>query len=405
MLRGNEFECWDTRIMMQDDLAFRGLKVLDMAQGVAGPHCGLLLAQHGADVVKLEPLGGDWGRALGKRYGDLSAFGAVYNRGKRSIAVDLKTEEGLQVAKTLAAEADVILESFRPGVMARFGLDYETVAKVNPTVVYLSVSGYGQTGPNSKQPVTDSVMQAFSGLMSVNKDDRGMPQRIGVIAIDVFTGLYGFQAVAPALYRRMRVGKGAHLDVSLMQSALAFLSAKMIERHMEGPEPTLLGAPLGTYETSDGYLNMNARRDAHYQALMTLIGRPELANDPRYATPDARVANREELDAIVRPKLKERSNVEWLKDFQTNDILAGPVNDFPDILDDPHVQAREAVRWLEHAGIGSIPMPLIPGAPVPEGDLAIAPNLGQHTKEILIHLGYDESRITSMIETGAALAV
>ncbi len=391
--------------MIQDDLAFRGLKVLDMAQGVAGPHCGLLLAQHGADVVKLEPLDGDWGRALGKRYGDLSAFGAVYNRGKRSIAVDLKAPEGLAVARKLAAEADVILESFRPGVMGRFGLDYETVAKVNPTVVYLSVSGYGQKGPNSKQPVTDSVMQAFSGLMSVNKDDRGVPQRIGVIAIDVFTGLYAFQAVAPALYRRSRVGKGAHLDVSLMQSALAFLSAKMIERHLEGPEPTLLGAPLGTYRTADGFLNMNARRDQHFTALMGLIGRPELAADPRYRTPDARVQNRESLDAVIRPALREQPTASWLAAFGEADILAGRVNDFPDILEDAHVQAVAAVRWLDHAGIGSIPMPLIPGAPVPEGALSLAPALGANTTEILQDLGYDQSQITSLIESGAARAV
>ncbi|MEQ9123171.1 MAG: CoA transferase [Alphaproteobacteria bacterium] len=389
---------------MADDLAFTGLKVLDMAQGVAGPHCGLLLAQHGADVVKLEPLNGDWGRALGKRYGDLSAFGAVYNRGKRSIAVDLKDEAGLAVARQLAEEADVILESFRPGVMARFGLDYTTIAKANPSVVYLSVSGYGQEGPYSKQPVTDSVMQAFSGLMSVNKDDRGVPQRIGVIAIDVFTGLYAFQGVAPALYRRSRTGKGAHLDVSLMQSALAFLSAKMIERHMEGPEPTLLGAPLGTYETADGFLNMNARRDPHFKALMALIGRPELAEDPRYVTADDRVANRVALDEVVRPALKGRTTAEWLKDFEAEDILAGRVNDFPDILEDPHVQAREAVRWLEHDGIGSIPMPLIPGAPIPEGRLAEAPHLGQHTEEILKEIGYDADRIRKMTDAGAALA-
>jgi len=322
----------------------------------------------------------------------------------RSIAVDLKDEAGLAVAKQLAEEADVILESFRPGVMARFGLDYATVAKTNPSVVYLSVSGYGQEGPYSKQPVTDSVMQAFSGLMSVNKDDRGVPQRIGVIAIDVFTGLYAFQGVAPALYRRSRTGKGAHLDVSLMQSALAFLSAKMIERHMEGPEPTLLGAPLGTYETADGFLNMNARRDPHFKALMSLIGRPELAEDPRYVTADDRVANRVALDEVVRPALKGRKTAEWLKDFEAEDILAGRVNDFPDILEDSHVRAREAVRWLEHDGIGSIPMPLIPGAPIPEGRLAEAPHLGQHTAEILTEIGYDAERIRKMTDAGAALA-
>ncbi len=390
---------------MTDDLAFTGLKVLDMAQGVAGPHCGLLLAQHGADVVKLEPLNGDWGRALGKRYDDLSAFGAVYNRGKRSIAVDLKAEAGLAVAKKLASEADVILESFRPGVMARFGLDYATVAKDNPSVVYLSVSGYGQEGPYSKRPVTDAVMQAFSGLMSVNKNDRGAPQRIGVIAIDVFTGLYAFQAVAPALYRRSRIGKGAHLDVSLMQSALAFLSAKMIERELEGEEQINFGAPVGTFETADGYLNMNARRDAHFQALMRLLGLDELIDDPRFRDADARVANADAVYDIVRPPMKTRTTAEWLADFHAHDILAGRVNEFPDILADEHVQAQKSVRWTEQPGMGKIPMPLIPGAPIPEGPRAQSPRLGANTRQILTELGYEAAAIDAMIAAGAALAV
>ena len=389
---------------MLDDLAFTGLKVLDMAQGVAGPHCGMLLAQHGAEVIKVEPLGGDWGRQLGKRYGDFSAFGAVYNRGKKSVALDLKAEAGIAIAKQLAAEADVVLESFRPGVMARFNLDYETVAKTNPSVVYLSVSGYGQDGPYSKQPVTDSVMQAFSGLMSVNQDHRGAPQRIQVIAIDILTGLYGFQAVAPALYRRVRTGLGAHLDVSLMQSTLAFLSAKMIENHLEGENATNFGAPVGTFETADGFLNLNARRDTHFRALCKLLGRDELVDDPRFVDSDARTVNAAEVEAFVRPAVKLRSTAEWLADFEAHDILAGRVNTFPDILTDPHVEAREAVRWLEHTAMGPIPMPVIPGAPLFEqaDPHAHAPELGAHTREVLTSLGLSPDAIEDMIKAGAA---
>lgn len=389
---------------MTDDLAFSGLKVLDAAQGVAGPHCGLLLAQHGADVVKLEPLGGDWGRALGKRYGDLSAFGTVYNRGKRSIALDLKSDDGLAAAKKLALEADVILESFRPGVMARFGLDYASISAENPSVVYLSVSGYGQEGPYSKQPVTDAIMQAFSGLMSVNKDSQGAPQRIGVIAVDIFTGLYAFQAVAPALYRRSRVGKGAHLDVSLMQSALAFLSAKMIERTLEGQTQMNLGAPVGTFETADGFMNVNARRDTHFRSLMALIGMPEMGDDPKYVDSDARIANADEIYAFLRPEMKKRTTAEWLEALHAADILAGRVNDFPDILADPHVQAVMAAPTLEQPGMGAMPMPKIPGAPAPEGRRAEAPALGSETREILTELGYDDAHIEKMIGSGAAYA-
>lgn len=389
---------------MEDDLAFTGLKVLDLAQGIAGPHCGLLLAQHGADVTKLEPLGGDWGRALGKKYGDFSSFGAVYNRGKKSVALDLKAPECLAIAKKMVNEADVILESFRPGVMARFGLDYKTVSQDNPSVVYMSVSGYGQEGPYSKQPVTDAVMQAFSGLMSVNKDHRGAPQRIGVIAIDILTGLYGFQAVAPALYRRVRTGRGAHLDVSLMQSTLAFLSAKMVENHLEGGNAVNFGAPVGTFETSDGFLNLNARRDTHFKSLLNLLGRTDLADDPRFIDSDARTQHVPEIDDLVRPPLKLRTTAEWLKDFAEYDILAARVNDFPDILADPHVEAVEAIRWLEHAGMGAVPMPIIPGAPLHDLDSAPAhaPDIGSHTREILSSLGYEASAIDALIDAGVA---
>jgi crotonobetainyl-CoA:carnitine CoA-transferase CaiB-like acyl-CoA transferase len=393
----------DVKIMTDQDLPFAGLKVLDMAQGVAGPHCGLLLAQHGADVTKLEPLGGDWGRALGVRYGDFCGFGAVYNRGKKSISVDLKTDFGLEVAKRLASEADVILESFRPGVMARFNLDYETVAAKNPSVIYMSVSGYGQHGPYNKQPVTDSVMQAFSGLMSVNKDANGTPQRIGIIAVDVLTGLYGFQAVAPALYRRLRTGKGQHLDVSLMQSALAFLSAKMVERHLQGPEQQVLGAPVGTFKTSDGYININARRDPHFKALMQMIGRPELIDDPKFSTPEARNINTDEISAIIAEETPKRPTETWLTELHAQDILAGRVNDFPDIIADEQVQATKAVRWTNQPEMGEIPMPMIPGATIPVGNKATSPYLGEHTTQILMDLGYDPQTIKQMISSGAAL--
>ena len=393
----------DVEQMIDQDLPFAGLKVLDMAQGVAGPHCGLLLAQHGADVTKLEPLGGDWGRALGVRYGDFCGFGAVYNRGKKSISVDLKTGSGLEVAKKLAAKADVILESFRPGVMARFGLDYENVAAVNPSVVYMSVSGYGQQGPYSKQPVTDSVMQAFSGLMSVNKDANDNPQRIGIIAVDVLTGLYGFQAVSPALYRRLRTGKGQHLDISLMQSALAFLSAKMVERHLQGPEQQVLGAPVGTFKTSDGYININARRDPHFKALMAMIGRPELVDDPKFSTAEARNLNTDEISAIIAEETPKQSTEDWLSKLHAEDILAGRVNDFPDIIADEHVQAINAVRWTNHPEMGEIPLPLIPGAAVPLANKATSPYLGEHTTVVLKELGYDDQTIEHMLSSGEAL--
>ncbi len=200
------------------DLAFGGLKVLDLSQGVAGPHCGMLLARHGAEVVKLEPLDDDWGRAIGKQYGDHCPYSLAFNQGKKSLALDLKTDVGHEIASCLAAKSDVILQNYRPGVIERLGLGYDAVAEKNPSVIYLSLTGLGRRGPAANLPATDSVMQAFSGLMSVNRDSNGMPQRIGILAIDIMTGLYAFQAIAPALYRRALKGVGVHIETSLMEA-------------------------------------------------------------------------------------------------------------------------------------------------------------------------------------------
>ena len=194
-----------------------GINVFDATQGVAGPHATMLLAQHGANVIKVEPLDGDWGRTLGKVYGDLCAHAVTFNRGKRSIALDLKSTDGIKVAQKLAADADIVVESFRPGVMARFGLDYMSIKAKRNDVIYLSVPGFGQEGPNKDLPVTDSVIQAFSGFMSINRDNEGTPQRLGMIAIDVMTGLYAYQAISSAIIARIRYGEGAYIDCSLMQ--------------------------------------------------------------------------------------------------------------------------------------------------------------------------------------------
>ena len=246
--------------MTTDRPAYAGLRVCDLTQGVAGPHCAFLLAQHGADVIKIEPPGGDWGRGIGKRHGPYSAFFLQVNRGKRSLALDLKQAEARDAAARIAAQADIVLEAFRPGVTARFGLDYESVRAVNPDVIYLSVTGYGQHGPWSDRPLTDSIAQAVTGMMSMNRDKNGLPQRVGMIAIDVMTGLYAFQAVSAALYARTVQGApGRHIDMSLQQSAGAFMAAKMIEYHLEGPVPQVVGVPVGTFRSADGFVNINAR--------------------------------------------------------------------------------------------------------------------------------------------------
>lgn len=379
--------------------AFEGIRVFDATQGVAGPHCAMLLAQHGADVVKVEPMGGDWGRAIGKQHGEHSAYGLSVNRGKRSIALDMKHPEGVAIARKLAFEADVVLESFRPGVMGRFGLDYESVKAKNPGVVYLSVTGYGQQGPYSKRPVTDSVIQAYSGWMSINRDKDGLPQRISIIAIDVMTGLYAFQAVAPALFLRSRTGEGQYLDVPLAAAAAAFQAGKMIEYRLEGAEPSVLGAPLGTFKTSDGFINMNARRDAHFLALCDMIGQPEWKDDPRFATQESRIANEAALMEVIRPAMETKTSEEWLTLLEQADILAAKVNDYGDLFEDPQVKAVDQVVWLNQKGFDqTLPVPQIPGQPriEPGSFLAHVPDAGEQADEILAEIGYDADRIAAL---------
>ena len=390
---------------MSDDLAFSGLKVLDFSQGVAGPHCGMLLAQHGATVTKLEPVDGDWGRRIGRQYGDNCAYGTAFNRGKRSLALNLKDPDGLAIAKQLAKEADVILENYRPGVLKKFGLDYESVIEENPTVVFLSITGFGQTGPKASLPATDSVMQAFSGLMSVNKESNGMPMRVGMLAIDVSTGLYAFQAVAPAIYRRATQGKGKHITTSLMEAVGAFQAAKMIEFVFEGPDVQSPGVPVGTFQAKDGFININGRRDSHFEALCNFIGKPEWASDPRFATVDARFEHEAELMPMLREIVTEYTVANLNKALNAADVLNGPVNDYGDYFEDPHVKEVDAISWIEQSGLGRIPVPCLPGhLPLrPSEARGHTPHLGEHSREVLIELGYGDKEIDGMRNQGAVV--
>ena len=392
--------------MTPGDRAYAGFRVCDLTQGVAGPHCAFLLAQHGADVIKVEPPGGDWGRGIGKRHGPYSAFFLQVNRGKRSLALDLKQAEARDAAAKIAAGADVVLEAFRPGVTARFGLDYESVRAVNPDVIYLSVTGYGQHGPWSGRPLTDSIAQAVTGMMSMNRDKDGLPQRVGMIAIDVMTGLYAFQAVSAALFARaVRGAPGRHIDMSLQQSAGAFMAAKMIEYHLEGPAPQVVGVPVGTFESADGFVTINARREKHFEALCRLVGRSDLAADPRFDSYEARIGNEAALMALLRPLIRKRSTAEWVRLLGEADIIAGPVNDFGGYFREPQVLANDSVAWQEHEAVGRVPMHVVPGIETaPEGSfLATAPELGAHSRAVLREYGYRDAHIDRLAASGAVI--
>ena len=262
---------------------YRGLRVLDFGQGIASPYCAMLLGVYGAEVIKVEPPEGDWSRYLGTTYGSHTALSAVYNRGKRSLCLDLKHPEGIAIARRLAGECDVLIEGFRPGVAARLGIGYEELSRDNPGLIYLSVSGFGQDGPYSKRPGSDSVAQAFSGLVSVNLGNDKIPHRVGTTISDVATGVYAFQAIATALFARATVGTGRWIDVNLAQSTAALLGHKAAEYVLEGGTPRALNVPAGSYQTSDGWMMVTLVNEAQYKRLCAAIEREDLASDPRYA--------------------------------------------------------------------------------------------------------------------------
>ena len=386
-----------------NDLPFEGLKVLDLSQGIAGPYCGMHLARNGAYVIKVEPPGaGCWSRLLGKHTGDQTAHSVIVNRAKRSLAVDLKTAEGVAIVQKLAAGCDVLIQNYRVGKIDKFKLDYASVQKTNPNIIYLSITGFGATGPLADQPATDSVMQAFTGLMSINRDVNGTPQRIEMLAIDFSTGLYAFQAVAAALYRKAMKGRGAHIETSLLECALALQEGAMMEQYLQGGAAEPIGMPVGMFKTKDGYMSVNARRDEHFKRLSKLLGKEEWITDPRYADARGRVNNRHELMAELRPYFEQKTSDEWVALLTGIDILKAKVNTYEDLFADPQVQAMNAVRWVENDTLGRVPMGNICGqqAAASGDNLTHAPHVGEHTRAILGELGYASADIEKLGAAG-----
>ncbi|MFL2934129.1 MAG: CaiB/BaiF CoA transferase family protein [Thalassobaculaceae bacterium] len=389
--------------MVHDDLPFKGVKVLDLSQGVAGPYCGMHFARNGADVIKLEPPGtGCWSRQLGKAIGDQTAHSVVVNRGKRSLAVDLKAPDGLEIAKKLATECNVMIQNYRVGKLAKLNLDYDSVAKLNPKAIYVAITGFGQKGPRCDQPATDSVMQAYTGMMSINRDINGLPQRINMLAIDFSTGLYAFQAAAAALYGQAMRDKGKLIETSLLESAMVFQEAAIIESYLQGGDAEPIGMPVGSFKTKDGFMSINARRDSQFKSFCTVIGREKWIDDPRFAGPRQRVVNRDYLMSQIRPIIETKTSDEWNKLISEADILNAKVQSHIDLFEDTQVRAVNAIRWVENDTLGRIPMATVPGQPIPETDnrFTHSPHLGEHNDEVLMELGYGTSQIKDLKENG-----
>lgn len=358
---------------MQSDLPLKGTLVLDLAQGIAGPYCGRLLAEHGARVIKIEPPEGDWVRQIGDGPGGQSVNFLYYSLGKESVVLDLKTPDGVAKALEIAARADIVLESARPGVMKRLGLGFEAVRAVNPGVQYLSVSGYGQTGPRAQDPMTDTVAQAWTGMMSVNHGMDGVPHKIQTTIVDAITGLYAFQCLSMALMGGTREAR--HLDISLMQAAAAIMGPKVMEFAHHGHTPESPNAPAGSYRTRDGWIAITLVRESHFADISRAIGQPGLAEDPRFLTFADRLANLEALKAILTEATSQKTTAEWMPVFTEHKVLASPINDFGDWLAEPQVMATDGAPRIA-VGSGTMsPAPRTPGrvpfdtpAPAPGAD-------------------------------------
>jgi CoA:oxalate CoA-transferase len=354
-----------------------GRLALDLTQGIAGPYAGRLLAEHGCRVIKVEPPDGDWIRQIGSGPGGTSINFLYYNLGKESVTLDLKTASGVGAALAIAERADVVLESARPGAMERLGLGFDAVKARNARVVYLSVSGFGLTGRRARDPMTDTVAQAYSGMMSINKGTDGVPHKIQTTVVDAITGLYAFQAVSMAL---MAGGPARRLDVSLMQSAAAIMGPKVMEFAHHGFTPATPNAPAGSYRTADGWVAITLVRESHFVGMAAAVGRPELSDDPRFATFAARLANLDALVAILSEVLAGRTTADWLAIFAEKGVLASSINDFGDWLAEPHVIESGAAPVTAVGEGAESPTPRTPGRAAFQ---APAPAAGADTDRVL----------------------
>ncbi|ABM59896.1 CaiB/BaiF CoA transferase family protein [Verminephrobacter eiseniae] len=384
-------------------LAYTGLRVLDLSQGIAGPYCGQILRQLGADVVKAEPLEGDWSRRIGLARGGMTAITMAFNRGKRSLACDARHPEGRALLALLAARTDIVIQSFRPGVAQRMGLGPAEVRAANPSVIYLSISGFGQSGPDAQRPGTDAIAQTVSGLAVANRAPDGTPATAKPYIADVSCGLYAANAVGAALFARERSLErlGAHLDLSLLACMAALQNPLLIEHVWRGDAPaTAATVPQGIYATADGHIALAAMSDAMFAAIGEVIGRPAWRSDPRMATAANRLAVAGEIDAALKAALSTRTNSQWVAAFAARDILGGEVRHATQLLDDAQVRHLGLLQPMTRTDDPSLPP--LPGVALPGIDathhVPRAPRLGEHTQEILRELCFDDAHIAALMQ-------
>ena len=389
-------------------LPLHGVRVLDVTNVLAGPFCSFQLVLLGAEVIKIEqPERGDLARSLGadsKADAELMGISFVsVNAGKQSVTLNLKSPEGKEIFKKLAAISHAVIENFRPGVMARLGLDYPVLSQINPRLVYCAISGFGQNGPLAQRPAYDQVIQGISGVMNVTGDAQSAPLRVGYPVCDTMGGITAAMAICAALVDSMTTGQGRCIDVSMLESTLASMGWVVSNYLNAGVEPLPMGnenftaAPSGTFRTANGLLNIAANESVQYEKLCDMIGRPELKTDVRFADRETRRLNRSLINKEIAPELMKRSAAEWEQILIEIGVPAGRVLSVPEILGHPHLASRQFVSTLDGAsGIQKVTRGGFLFSDDQPSPQAPAPTLSQHTDAWLGTLGYDAESIRSL---------
>ncbi|MEM6639878.1 MAG: CoA transferase [Pseudomonadota bacterium] len=388
-----------------------GLRVIELAHVMAGPSCARLLADLGAEVIKLERPGGEDCRRMAPPWqGDEAAGFLMLNRNKRGIVVDLKHPDGRQVLLDLVKEADVLIENFRKGTMERLGVGYDTLASINPGLIFCEISGFGRTGPYADRGGFDLVAQAMSGVLSVTgTGPDGPPIKAGVPVGDIGAGLLAAVGILAALAERQRTGRGQRVDTSLFEACVHFMTWPAATWFATGERTPPMGtahaldAPYQAFEAADGWFVIGAANQANWERLIKAIGCEALGEDPRFVDNPARVANLTALVDALTPVFTQKDKAHWLALLEDAGVPAGPINDIDAVLDDPQLRARHMIHEVTHKTLGTVgtvgsPIQFSGHAPTAARG---APTLGEHTEDILREAGYDDARIEALVATGA----
>ena len=393
----------------------KGVRVVELAHIMAGPVCGLMLADMGADVIKVEkvPGGDDTRRSVPPDIDGESAAFMMMNRNKRGIAVNLKEEGGREVLRRLLREADVVIENYRRGTMEKLGLGYDALKKINPGLIYAEISGFGRTGPYADRGGFDLIAQGMSGLMSITGEGEGRPPvKVGAPLTDITAGILGALGVVAATVKRLETGQGQRVDTSLFEAGIVHTYWQSAIALATGRPPGPMGsahplnAPYQAFETADGWINVGAANQANWLRLLELLEAPELARDARFSDNAARMAHLPELVAALTPHFRTHTTAEWLAKLETAGVPAGPVLSITEMHQDRQTLAREMVTEVEHSRIGAVKtlgLPIKLSA-TPGGVRRGAPLYGEHTREVLAEAGYTAAEIAALIEARAVVA-